>query len=96
VFFGAEDYRLYRRLITAAARRAGAAIWVLATFFNWVRPMSIVPAPSASRGQALAVQDRVFRHPGGDIAQGAEVIDYGDSLVIDYDPAQEARVVSSR
>ena len=51
---------------------------------------------SASRGQALAVQDRVFRHPGGDIAQGAEVIDYGDSLVIDYDPAQEARVVSSR
>jgi putative transposase len=27
VFFGAEDYRLYRRLIRAAARRAGEEIW---------------------------------------------------------------------
>ena len=28
VFFGAEDYQLYRRLIaTAAARRDGAEIW---------------------------------------------------------------------
>jgi len=27
VFFGAEDYRLYRRLIATAARRADAQIW---------------------------------------------------------------------
>jgi hypothetical protein len=27
VFFGPEDYRLYRRLIRAAARRAGEEIW---------------------------------------------------------------------
>jgi putative transposase len=27
VFFGAEDHQLYRRLIAAAARRAGAEIW---------------------------------------------------------------------
>jgi putative transposase len=29
VFFGAEDYRLYRRLIAAAARRADAESWAL-------------------------------------------------------------------
>jgi len=27
VFFGAEDYQLYRRLIATAARRAGTEIW---------------------------------------------------------------------
>jgi putative transposase len=27
VFFEADDYRLYRRLVAAAARRAGAAVW---------------------------------------------------------------------
>ena len=27
VFFGAEDYQLYRRLIATAARRDGAEIW---------------------------------------------------------------------
>ena len=26
VFFGADDYRLYRRLVAAAARRAGTAV----------------------------------------------------------------------
>jgi hypothetical protein len=28
VFFGAEDYRLYRRLIATAARRASAEIYI--------------------------------------------------------------------
>ena len=28
VWFEADDYRLYRRLVAAAARRAGAAVWV--------------------------------------------------------------------
>jgi putative transposase len=27
VFFEADDYRLYRRLVAAAARRAGTAVW---------------------------------------------------------------------
>ena len=27
VFFQVDDYRLYRRLIAAAARRAGTAVW---------------------------------------------------------------------
>jgi putative transposase len=28
VFFEADDYRRYRRLVAAAARRAGTAVWV--------------------------------------------------------------------
>jgi len=27
LFFEADDYRLYRRLVAAAARRAGTAVW---------------------------------------------------------------------
>jgi REP element-mobilizing transposase RayT len=30
VFFEAGDYRRYRRLVAAAARRAGAAVWAIA------------------------------------------------------------------
>jgi putative transposase len=30
VFFEADDYRLYRRLVAAAARRAGTAVWAIA------------------------------------------------------------------
>ena len=30
VFFAADDYRLYRRLVAAAALRAGAAVWAIA------------------------------------------------------------------
>jgi putative transposase len=30
VFFEADGYRLFRRLVAAAARRAGAAVWPIA------------------------------------------------------------------
>jgi putative transposase len=36
VLFGAEDYQLYRRLIAAAARRAGAEIWAYCLMPNHV------------------------------------------------------------
>ena len=36
VFFGGEDYRLYRRLIATAARRAGAQIWAYCLMPNHV------------------------------------------------------------
>jgi hypothetical protein len=36
VFFAADDYRLYRRLIAAAARRAGAAVWAYCLMPNHV------------------------------------------------------------
>ena len=34
VFFGAEDYQPYRRLIATAARRAGAEIWACCLMAN--------------------------------------------------------------
>jgi Transposase IS200 like len=43
VFFGAEDYRFYRRLISAAARRAGAEIWAYCLMPNHVH-LIVTPA----------------------------------------------------
>ena len=43
VFFGAEDYRLYRRLIAAAARRANAQIWAYCLMPNHVHRI-VTPA----------------------------------------------------
>jgi putative transposase len=39
VFFGAGDHRLYRRLIAAAARRAGAEIWAYCLMPDHVHPI---------------------------------------------------------
>jgi putative transposase len=43
VFFGAEDYRLYRRLIAMAARLAGAALWAYCLTPNHVH-LIVTPA----------------------------------------------------
>jgi putative transposase len=43
VFFGPEDYRLYRRLIAAAARRVNAQIWAHCVKPNHVHPI-VTPA----------------------------------------------------
>jgi putative transposase len=43
VFFGAEDHQLYRRLIAAAARRAGAEIWAYCLMPDHVHPI-VTPA----------------------------------------------------
>jgi putative transposase len=45
VFFGAEDYQLYRRLIAMAAQRAGAEIWAYCLMPNHVHPI-VTPADS--------------------------------------------------
>ena len=37
VFFEADDYRLYRRLVAAAARRAGTAVWAYCLMPNHVQ-----------------------------------------------------------
>jgi len=47
VFFGPEDYRLYRRLIAAAARRAGAEIWAYCLMPNHVH---LIVTPTARDG----------------------------------------------
>ena len=36
VFFAADDYRLYRRLVATAARRAGTAVWAYCLMPNHV------------------------------------------------------------
>ena len=43
VFFRAEDYQLYRRLIATAARRAGAEIWAYCLMPNHVH-LIVTPA----------------------------------------------------
>ncbi len=47
VFFGAEDYRLYRRLIATAARRDGAEIWAYCLMPNHVH---LIVTPSDEDG----------------------------------------------
>ena len=43
VFFEADDYRLYRRLVAAAARRADAAVWAYCLMPNHVQ-LIVTPA----------------------------------------------------
>src|SRR5262249_47907569 len=43
VFFEADDYRLYRRLVAAAARRAGTAVWAYCLMPNHVH-LIVTPA----------------------------------------------------
>jgi putative transposase len=42
VFFEADDYRLYRRLVAAAARRASTAVWAYCLMPNNVH-LPIMP-----------------------------------------------------
>ena len=42
VFFEADDYRLYRRLVAAAARRVGTAVWAYCLMPNHVH-LPIMP-----------------------------------------------------
>ena len=48
VFFEADDYRLYRRLVAAAARRAGTVAWAYFLMPNHVHcqscPLRVTPA----------------------------------------------------
>jgi len=47
VFFGAEDYQLYRRLIATAARGAGAEIWAYCLMPNHVH---LIAMPAERNG----------------------------------------------
>jgi putative transposase len=42
VFFAVDDYRLYRRLVAAAVRRAGAAVWAYCLMPNHIH-LPIMP-----------------------------------------------------
>jgi putative transposase len=71
VFFEADDYRLYRQLVAAAARRAGTAVWAYCLMPNHVH-LIVTPAdadglratfPEAHRRYTGAINAR-FRWTG--------------------------------
>jgi putative transposase len=59
VCFGAEYYRLYRRLIAMAARRAGAAIWAYCLMPNHVH-LIVTPADGDGLRATLAEAHRRY------------------------------------
>ena len=61
VFFGAGDYRLYRRLIAAAARRAGAEIWAYCLTPNHVH---LIVTPTDQDGLRATFAEAHRRHTG--------------------------------
>jgi putative transposase len=61
VFFKADDYRLYRRLIGAAARRAGAAIWAYCLMPNHVH---LIVAPADEDGLRATFAEAHRRYTG--------------------------------
>jgi putative transposase len=61
VFFEAEDYLLYRRLIGAAARRAGAAIWAYCLMPNHVH---LIVTPTNEDGLRATFAEAHRRYAG--------------------------------
>jgi REP element-mobilizing transposase RayT len=61
VFFGAEDYCLYRRLIATAARRANAEIWAYCLMPNHVH---LIVTPSDQDGLRATFAEAHRRYTG--------------------------------
>ena len=61
VFFGAEDYQLYRRLIATAARRAGTEIWAYCLMPNHVH---LIVTPADQDGLRATFGDTHRRYTG--------------------------------
>ena len=61
VFFGADDYQLYRQLIATAARRAGAAIWAYCLMPNHVH---LIVTPSGRDGLRASFAEAHRRYTG--------------------------------
>ena len=59
VFFEADDYRLYRRLVAAAARRAGTAVWAYCLMPNHVH-LIVTPADADRLRPAFAEAHRRY------------------------------------
>ena len=59
VFFGAGDYQLYRQLIAAAARRAGAEIWTYCLMPNHVH-LIVTPTDQDGLRATFAVAHRRY------------------------------------
>ena len=61
VFCRAEDYRLYRRLIAAVARRANAEIWAYCLMPNHVH---LIVTPADADGQRAILAEAHRRYTG--------------------------------
>jgi putative transposase len=61
VFFSEDDYRLYRRLIAAAARRAGAEVWAYCLMPNHVH---LIVVPRDADGLRATVAEAHRRYTG--------------------------------
>ena len=61
VFFRAADYQLYRQLIAAAARRAGAEIWAYGLMPNYVR---LIVTPTDHDGLRATFAEAHRRYTG--------------------------------
>src|SRR6516164_3636710 len=59
VFFEADDYRLYRRLVAAAARRAGTAVWAYCLMPNHVH-LIVTPAGADGLRATFAEAHRLY------------------------------------
>jgi putative transposase len=67
VFFEADDYRLYRRLVAAAARRAGTAVWAYClmptTSTCQSCPLGVTPADAEGLRATFAEAHRRYTRP---------------------------------
>jgi len=61
VFFEADDYRLYRRLVAAAARRAGTAVWAYRLMPNHVH---LIVTPADADGLRATFAEAHRRYTG--------------------------------
>jgi putative transposase len=62
VFFGAGDYQLYRQLIAAAARRAGAQIWAYCLMPNHVH-LIVTPTDHDGLRATTVIRPPLFVSP---------------------------------
>ena len=61
VFFQADDYRLYRRLVATAARRAGTAVWAYCLMPNHVH---LIVTPADADGLRATFAEAHRRYTG--------------------------------
>ena len=62
VFFGEDDYALYRDLLASQCRKHGVTVWAYCLKPNYVH-LILVPDPEEALGRALGRRTGVIRRP---------------------------------